>query len=222
MKNKLVNKRIEMGQLKKKTITSLEVVEQLNIFRKVEGKEELRHDNFMQKVREEFEEEISLLKIQVSEYTNSRGRKYPCFELTHDQAKQMMMSESKTVRKAMIHYINELEEKVEALEELLIREKEIEANRHKVEYHDIVLDTDNCMNVTQIAKELGMTAKTLNKLLCDYGIQFKQGNTWVLKAKYDGLGYTKMRTSVIDDQSYHQTVWTEKGRKFINELFRGK
>lgn len=54
------------------TITSLELLEQINFFREKEGnKNELRHDNLLQVIllqviRDEFSEEISLLKIQES------------------------------------------------------------------------------------------------------------------------------------------------------------
>ena len=98
---------------KKDKITSLEIVAEINKFRKEEGnKNELRHDNLLQIIRDEFSEEISLLKIQESTYKNDRGREYPMFILSLNQAKQILMRESKFVRKAMINYIEKLEEKI--------------------------------------------------------------------------------------------------------------
>lgn len=98
---------------KKDKITSLEIVVEINKFRKEEGnKNELRHDNLLQIIRDEFSEEISLLKIQESTYKNDRGREYPMFILSLNQAKQILMRESKFVRKAMINYIETLEEKL--------------------------------------------------------------------------------------------------------------
>mgnify|MGYP000999708252 FL=1 len=98
---------------KKDKITSLEIVTEINKFRKEEGnKNELRHDNLLQIIRDEFSEEISLLKIQESTYKNDRGREYPMFILSLNQAKQILMRESKFVRKAMINYIEKLEEKI--------------------------------------------------------------------------------------------------------------
>lgn len=50
--------------MEKDTITSLELVEQINFFRKEEGKKKpLRHDNLLNIIRDEFEEEIQDLKI---------------------------------------------------------------------------------------------------------------------------------------------------------------
>ena len=98
---------------KKDKITSLEIVSEINKFRKEEGnKSELRHDNLLQIIRDEFSEEISLLKIQESTYKNDRGREYPMFILSLNQAKQILMRESKFVRKAMINYIEKLEEQI--------------------------------------------------------------------------------------------------------------
>ena len=98
---------------KKDKITSLEIVAEINKFRKEEGnKNELRHDNLLQIIRDEFSEEISLLKIQESTYKNDRGREYPMFILSLNQAKQILMRESKFVRKAMINYIEKLEEQI--------------------------------------------------------------------------------------------------------------
>ena len=98
---------------KKDKITSLEIVTEINKFRKEEGnKNELRHDNLLQIIRDEFSDEISLLKIQESTYKNDRGREYPMFILSLNQAKQILMRESKFVRKAMINYIEKLEEKI--------------------------------------------------------------------------------------------------------------
>lgn len=104
----------------KDTITSLELLEQINIFRKEEGnRTELGHNDLLKVVRDEFEEEISLGKISQSTYINSRGKEYPMFVLTLNQAKQVLMRESKYVRKAVILYIEKLEKRIIELENQL-------------------------------------------------------------------------------------------------------
>lgn len=102
-----------MQQLTKTgVVTSLELVEEINLFRKQEGgKDNLRHDTLLAVIRDEFEEEISLQEILESNYTNERGRKYPMFELTKVQAVQVLARESKFVRKAIIHKLDSLENK---------------------------------------------------------------------------------------------------------------
>lgn len=97
---------------KKDTITSLELVDQINLFRQEEGKEKpLRHDNLLQVIRDEFEEEIGLLKIQETPYIHPQNKQtYPMFILTLSQAKQVLVRESKFVRKHVVSYIEKLEE----------------------------------------------------------------------------------------------------------------
>jgi hypothetical protein len=113
----------------KDTITSLELVEQINIFRKQEGKKkDLRHDTLLNIIRNEFEDEIQAQKILELFYEvevgNGAKKKYPMYILTLDQAKQILMRESKFVRRAMIHYIEELEHQVNNLSKRLTeREK---------------------------------------------------------------------------------------------------
>ena len=51
----------------------------------------------------------------LSEYKDKTGRKLPMFELTTAQAKQVLVRESKFVRKRVIHYIEELENKLKTI-----------------------------------------------------------------------------------------------------------
>ncbi|MBF0747152.1 phage antirepressor Ant, partial [Gemella sp. 19428wG2_WT2a] len=97
----------------KNKITTLELLEQINFFRKdIEGKAELLHKDLLKIVRNEFEEEIDEGKISPISYKDSLNRERPMFDLTLSQAKQVLVRESKAVRKAVIKYIEELEEKL--------------------------------------------------------------------------------------------------------------
>ena len=74
-----------------------------------------------------------------------------------------------------------------------------------------------------IAKEIGLSAVTLNKRLQGIGIQYKEHGVWILTHKYQNRGYTKTATYnfIKSDGSVGsriQTEWTEKGRRFIHEL----
>jgi phage antirepressor YoqD-like protein len=118
--------------------------------------------------------------------------------------------------------INRNKQRVQILEgenELLTNE--VKQLAPKAEYTDKVLQSTSTYTMTQVAKELGMSAVALEKKLHDKGIIFRQSGQWVLYAKYQNKGYTKPRTH----QYMHSdgttgtntiTVWTEKGRKFIH------
>ena len=102
-------------------ITSVELVEIINEFRKLEsetiGKDykELRHDSFMTKTSKEVETLkqlgiVSLQNILESTYTNDRGKTYKCYSFNRDGMLQMLNSESALVRYKTIEYIDKLEE----------------------------------------------------------------------------------------------------------------
>ena len=93
----------------------------------------------------------------------------------------------------------------------------------KATYYDLILQNKSLLSMTKIAKDYGMSAMALNGLLHELGVQFKQGDVWLLYAKHADKGYTQSKTHVIDDEKnkFH-TYWTQKGRLFIYELLKQK
>lgn len=109
-------------------------------------------------------------------------------------------------------------------ETISIQASQIKESAPKVKVYDNYISSTGTYTATQIAKEYGWGAETLNKKLRDMGIQYKQNGQWLLYAKYDGKDYTKSipRTYTKSDGStgtQMQTVWTSKGREFIHTLF---
>ena len=91
------------------------------------------------------------------------------------------------------------------------------------EYTRKTLSSTTSWNTNIIAKEIGLSAVTLNKRLQGLGIQYKEHGVWVLTHKYQDNGYTKTRTYNYPKSdgtlgTRIQTEWTEKGRRFIHEL----
>ena len=110
--------------MEKDTITSLELVEQINFFRKEEGKKtETQHKTLLEVIRNEFEEEINEQKILPVTYTDKKGEDRPMYILTLSQAKQVLMRESKFVRRAVIHYIEDLEKQLENTDTKYLKEQ---------------------------------------------------------------------------------------------------
>lgn len=110
-----------------------------------------------------------------------------------------------------------------------LAEQEVEIDRllPKALYADNVLDSISCYTTTQIAKELGMTAQELNRLLCAERVQYYQSGQYMLYAEYAHRGLAKSRThfdlfvgrDTVCTRMY--LVWTEKGRKFIHQKVKG-
>ena len=80
------------------TMTSLEVVELINNFRKEEGNQvELLHKSFLASIDTELESlekcKISQQNILPSTYINSRGKEYRCFKMNKAGIMQMLNRE---------------------------------------------------------------------------------------------------------------------------------
>lgn len=97
----------------KETVTSLELLEQINIFREQEGKSKLEHYQILRKIRDEFTTD----KIIVSKYKDETGKENDMYILTFNQSRQLATRESKKVRTAIFEYIEKLENAIIKLQE---------------------------------------------------------------------------------------------------------
>lgn len=115
------------------------------------------------------------------------------------------------------------EEKERLLLENAQKEQIINELQPKASYYDLILQNKSLLSVSKIAKDYGMSAKSMNKLLNELGIQYKQGDCWLIYAKYQKEGYTQSKEHVIDStKSAYHTYWTQKGRLFIYETLKNR
>lgn len=95
----------------------------------------------------------------------------------------------------------------------------------KAAYCDSILTTPDAVPISVIAKDYGKSAVWLNGWLHEQGVQYKQGDIWLLYADYANRGYTCSRThSYLDAYgSVHskvRTYWTQKGRMFLHDFLK--
>ena len=107
------------------------------------------------------------------------------------------------------------------------RNKQIKELKPKAEYTDTILDSKSLFTVNQIAKDYGMAAKKFNELLHKLKIQYKQGEQWLLYAKYQDEGYVFSSAFPIKHSNKQievkmTTKWTQKGRKFLYDFLKCK
>lgn len=100
------------------------------------------------------------------------------------------------------------------------QKKETEKLLPDANYTRTILNSQSTWNTNVIAKEMGMSAVTLNKHLKKLNIQYKQHGVWLLTESYQGKGYTKSKTySYLNAKgevcSRVQMEWTEKGRRWL-------
>nr|DAY85271.1 MAG TPA: repressor domain protein [Caudoviricetes sp.] len=118
----------------------------------------------------------------------------------------------------IIHVLTEFKKEREGR---LVAEQQVNELKPKATYYDLVLQNKSLLSVSKIAKDYGMSARSLNKLLHSLGVQYKQGDIWLLYAKYQDKGYTHTSTYALDEEhSKVTTKWTQKGRLFIYELLK--
>lgn len=108
---------------------------------------------------------------------------------------------------------------------IAIQNQQIAEMKPKVSYYDIVLQCKDLVPISVIAKDYGLTANRLNKILKEKKVQYKQGKIWLLYKSYAEKGYTSTKTfnKELDDgktKNYIHTYWTQKGRLFIYDLLK--
>lgn len=125
------------------------------------------------------------------------------------------------VMKRAMDYLNSRVAKLQTSN--LVLEQQVSELKPKATYYDMVLQNKSLLSVSKIAKDYGMSAMALNKKLHELGVQYKQGDIWLMYAKHQDKGFTQTSTYVIDaDDSKISTKWTQKGRLFIYDLLRNE
>lgn len=141
---------------------------------------------------------------------------------TQEDTPELIMARALQVAQATIN--KHQQQLAQANERISLQDTQLKQQAPKVKSYDEYISSDGTFTTTQIAKEYGWGAKTLNNKLKERGIQYKQNRQWLLTAKYDGKGYTRSIpcTFTYSDGTIGtqmQTVWTTKGREFIHSLF---
>lgn len=122
--------------------------------------------------------------------------------------------------------LKEEREKRKALETTVaVQSQQLAEAAPKVSYYDLILNCKDLISVSKIAKDYGMSAIKMNETLRDLGIQYRQGNVWLLYQKYASYGYTATKTHehIGSDGMNHAkiaTYWTQKGRLFIYDTLK--
>lgn len=200
-----------------------------------------------------FEErkDFDVLLAQKGEQTGSGGHNKKDHILRFDMAKHICMIQRTETGKAIRQKLIDLEKAInhkdsymiedpierakvwireqEARKQLemknAIQSQQIQELQPKASYYDVVLNCKDLLNISKIAKDFGKSARWLNGFLHDAGVQYRQGDIWLLYAKYQDQGYTSTKTQTFggsDGEAHSRvhTYWTQKGRLFIYDLLK--
>ena len=172
------------------------------------------------------------------------GRPSTDFQLSIDMAKEIAMLQRNEKGKAARQYFIEIEKEFNSPEKIMARALRIAdatINSLKLEtkqqqqiicelqpkatYYDLILQNSSLLSISVIAKDYGMSATAMNKLLHELGIQYCLSGTWLLYQKHADKGYTSSKTQNFNKSDGSQgsklhTYWTQKGRLFIYQLLK--
>ena len=166
------------------------------------------------------------------------------YQLTIDMAKEICMLQRNERGKQARQYFIQLEKDWNSPEKVMARALQIADRKikclqtenavqkqlilelkSKADYTDCILKNKGLVSINQIAKDYGMSARSMNNLLHDIGIQYKQGNQWLLYSKYQRFGYTHSETYDFCHSDGRRdiamtTKWTQKGRLFLYQRLK--
>ena len=182
---------------------------------------------------------------------SSGGRPAVNHQLTIDMAKQLCMIQRTDIGRKFRQYFIQVEEawnspeavmaralqfanqqlallrhqNMELTDTIAVQNQQILEMKPKVSYYDVVLNCKDLISTSAIAKDYGKSAIWMNRYLHEKGVQFKQGDIWLLYQKYAQKGYTSTKTHSYpstDGETHTKvhTYWTQKGRLFIYELMK--
>ena len=182
---------------------------------------------------------------------SSGGRPAVNHQLTIDMAKQLCMIQRTDIGRKFRQYFIQVEDawnspeavmaralqfanqqlallrhqNMELTDTIAVQNQQILEMKPKVSYYDVVLNCKDLISTSAIAKDYGKSAIWMNRYLHEKGVQFKQGDIWLLYQKYSQKGYTSTKThsypgSNGETHTKVHTYWTQKGRLFIYELMK--
>ncbi|MCE6027490.1 antA/AntB antirepressor family protein [Levilactobacillus brevis] len=187
-----------------------------------------------------FTENVDFTSFSQKSLKPSGGRPQVNHALTLDMAKELSMiqrtKKGKQARQYFISMENQAKSKQQlplpkdypsALRALADSMEENQKLKPAADYTQKILANPGLETISVIAKNYGYSPCEFNKLLNGLGIQYKQGKTWLLYAKYQDQGYTHVEpygyTNSDGIKKVRNTMkWTQKGQRFLYDFLESK
>lgn len=156
--------------------------------------------------------------------TDKAWEQFDNLEETYFRVKEQLTL-PKSLPEALRAYADQIEKNEKLQLDNKIKDQQIGELKPKADYCDLILKSKALSTINAIANDYGMSAIAMNRKLHELGVQYKEGNIWLLYRKYQDKGYTQSQTIDIThsdgtpDTTMH-TKWTQKGRLFLYELLK--
>ena len=162
---------------------------------------------------------ISMAKEICMLQRNEKGKQFRQYFIAVEE----MWNSPEMVMKRALRLANEQIEELRL--DNAVKQQQLAELQPKANYYDVVLNCKDLLPISVIAKDYGWSAAKMNIYLNKKGVQYKQGNLWLLYQKYAAKGYTHTKTYpyYAPDGTVHTNIhmyWTPVGRLFIYELLK--
>lgn len=212
-----------------KTISSIEIAQLSN----------KQHGHVMRDIRALLDQGVDESNFGLVNYRDGKGESRPCYQLTKKGSLILASGYDALLREKIVNRWEELELQAQfalpqtfsqalmlaakQAEKIELQQQQLAYQAPKVEYYDKALSSESLFTTNSIAQCLDLTAIELNKRLNKIGVQYKQGDVWLIASKYRDEGFSKIVNIAIEHHdnsitSYPHLKWTEKGKEFILSL----
>ncbi|MEN2360796.1 phage antirepressor KilAC domain-containing protein [Levilactobacillus brevis] len=187
-----------------------------------------------------FTENVDFISFTGKRVKPSGGRPQVNHALTLDMAKELSMIQRTKKGKQARQYFISMEKQAKSKQQLPLPKdypsalraladsmEENQKLKPAADYTQKILANPGLETISVIAKNYGYSPCEFNKLLHGLGIQYKQGKTWLLYAKYQDKGYTHVEpygytNSDGIDKVRNTMKWTQKGQHFLYDFLESK
>ena len=218
--NNLTQKLEDSNQV---TMSSIEIVDFINTFRKADSETLLRHDNFMAKVPKVLGEMCAPKFLGTQNYGNNNTRYI--YNLPKREACLMAMSYSYEIQAAVFDRMTALEEALtkpvipqtyaEALQLAANQARQLELAAPKVEYYDKIVERSTLLNASQVAQKIKISAVKMNQLLDNFDV-YHRGikRARLFQQWFIDKGFGEVKQTEL---GFSQPMFTTKGEAWVIE-----
>jgi phage antirepressor YoqD-like protein len=208
------------------TMLSLDLLVIINEQRIEAGEPVIRNADFVSRVIDE----LDLQPHEIFVRTNAAsGQPQKYANLSIEQCTLVGMRESKSVRRAVLAKLKELEAKQSPLPALptfpeLLRQHadaldKLALSAPKVDHFDKYVARDGLRNLTDVAKSMNLSAVRLGRLLREHGMAFKRTDKLCWMQWFVDKGYGVTKQIVANDKDRDQAMITNAGDVYLKAQF---
>lgn len=226
---------VTSGTQQETTMTSLELLKVINKYRLEDGKSEMKHYTFMEKVVSEFGEAAQEF---LGGYKDVNNQQRKCYNLPKRECTIMAMRESSYVRNQTMDYIESLEKQVSTLSlpdftnpaeaaiawaeqykakellqvEVAKKEEQLVIAAPKVEFYEEVGDVSTTQTFLSVAKAFGCGRNKMLEKLREMKILMSNNTPY---QRYCNIGLFRVVQKVGNNFMSNTTYVTGKGEIFL-------